>query len=108
MNCAQIEQIRSNRLVSTRSHLHCPREHLARLVDVGSRAVAAPDERMQDRGFNELDLRLMLQEARSFHGDIEPGRWVIETRLDRRRWEVIVEPDSAENTLVVVTAYPFD
>ncbi len=38
------------------------------------------EERMLDRGFNEIDLRLMLEDAEGYHPDVVPGRWVIETR----------------------------
>jgi hypothetical protein len=61
---------------------------------------------MEDRGFNELDLRSMLENARACRPDIVGGRWVIETRHNRRAWEVIVEPETEIEILVVVTAYP--
>lgn len=61
---------------------------------------------MEDRGFNEVDLRAMLERASGNRRDVVEGRWVIETRHERRRWEVIVEPDVALRLLVVVTAYP--
>lgn len=60
---------------------------------------------MVDRAFTEVELRLMLESATGCHADIEPGRWVIESRLARNWWEVIVEPDDAEEILVIVTAY---
>ena len=47
---------------------------------------------MRDRGFNETDLRLMLEDASGYHKDVEAGRWVIETSHDQKPWEVIVEP----------------
>jgi hypothetical protein len=61
---------------------------------------------MEDRNFNEVDLRTMLQRAASYRPDIVEGRWVFETRHERRRWEVIVEPDNDLRLLVVVTAFP--
>lgn len=63
-------------------------------------------KRMADRCFNETDLRAMIQDAGAVRPDLEPGRWVIETRLGQRPWEVIVEPVAVENLVVVVTAYP--
>jgi hypothetical protein len=63
-------------------------------------------KRMDDRDFNELDLRTMLETAKSFRQDIVEGRWVIETRSRKHPWEVIVEPDHAHKLLVVITAYP--
>lgn len=61
---------------------------------------------MVDRRFTEVDLRHMLQHARSYRRDIVPGRWIISTRHAKRLWEVIVEPDVKARLIVVVTAYP--
>jgi hypothetical protein len=61
---------------------------------------------MDDRRFNEVDLRTMLARARSHRADIVEGRWVIESRHRRHSWEIIVEPDNERRLLVVVTAYP--
>ncbi len=61
---------------------------------------------MEDRRFNEVDLRTMLGGARAYRRDIVDGRWVIETRHQGHPWEVIVEPEVASELLVVVTAYP--
>jgi hypothetical protein len=60
---------------------------------------------MVDRRFTEVELRSMLDRALGFRPDVVDGRWVVETRHARRRWEVIVEPDSEAELLVVVTAY---
>jgi hypothetical protein len=48
---------------------------------------------MEDREFNEVDLRRMLQHARSYRSNIVEGRWVIEVRRQGQPWEIIVEPD---------------
>ncbi|MBI2432254.1 MAG: DUF4258 domain-containing protein [Candidatus Hydrogenedentes bacterium] len=61
--------------------------------------------RMEDREFNETDLREMLESADTYRRDIIEGRWVIETHHRQRRWEIIVEPDDRWQLLVVVTAY---
>lgn len=61
--------------------------------------------RMRDRRFSEVELRLMLEDASGYHANCEPGRYAIETRHDRRPWEVIVEPVPEEKALVIVTAY---
>ncbi len=66
------------------------------------------EKRMVDRDFTEVDLRTMLENAGSYRIDAVEGRWVIETQHRRYPWEVIVEPDSSEWLLVVVTAYPID
>jgi len=71
-------------------------------LDFGLLHLAA---RMRSRSFNETDLREMLQEAYNYRTDVEPGRWVIETRRNAVRWEIIVEPQEAEQVLLVVTAY---
>ncbi len=63
-------------------------------------------KRMEDRDFTELDLRGMLQHARTYRPNIVEGRWVIEARQQGQPWEIIVEPDESEQLLVVITAYP--
>ncbi|CAK0751290.1 DUF4258 domain-containing protein [Gammaproteobacteria bacterium] len=63
-------------------------------------------KRMEDRNFDEVDLREMLHHAKGYKNDIVEGRWVIETQHKHHPWEVIVEPDDLENLLVIVTAYP--
>lgn len=65
-------------------------------------------KRMLDRQFNEVDLRLMLEQAKSWHEDREEGRYVIHTTHQRHRWTVVVEPVSEEQVLIVITAYPVD
>jgi hypothetical protein len=62
-------------------------------------------KRMEDRGFNELDVRQMLSTASGLRQDIVSDRWVIETRHRRKAWEVIVEPDRDAQLLIVITAY---
>jgi hypothetical protein len=61
---------------------------------------------MEDRGFSEIDLRRMLDHASTYRREVVRGRWRIEARHRRKRWEVIVEPDWALQLLVVITAYP--
>lgn len=63
------------------------------------------EKRMEDRGFNEVELREMLERATAFRPDVIDGRFVIQTRFQGRNWEVVVEPDEVEHLLVVVTAY---
>lgn len=63
-------------------------------------------KRMVDRDFTEVDLRRMLEYATGLRLDVVEGRWVVETRHARSRWEVIVEPDEEIRLLIVVTAYP--
>ena len=61
-------------------------------------------KRMDDRGFSEVDLRLMLEHARDTRADLVEGRHIVETRLRGGPWEVIVEPDEMDQLLVVVSA----
>ena len=63
---------------------------------------------MEDRGFNEVDLRRMLEHAGDHAPDILAGRFVITARHAGQRWAVIVEPDQQRQLLVVVTAYPVE
>ena len=65
-------------------------------------------KRMEDRGFNEVDLRRMLEHARSHRSDILEGRFIIEARHAGQPWEVIVEPDELSRLLMVMTAYPVE
>jgi hypothetical protein len=59
---------------------------------------------MVDRDFTEVDLRAMLSDAMNLRPDIEPGRWIVDTSHQRIPWQVIVEPDTALQLLVIVTA----
>ena len=92
---------------------------LDQTVHCGAGAMALPDwweweleltphveKRMEDRNFTELDLRLMLERATGFRPDLLDGRYVIESALRGRPWEVVVEPDEVDHLLVVVTAFP--
>ena len=65
-------------------------------------------KRMEDRGFNEVDLRRMLEHASGHRPDIIEGRFIIEVRHADQPWEVIVEPDEMPQLLVVITAYPVE
>ena len=80
---------------------------MAGLVGLGPRGEPARAlKRMAERDFTELDVRRMLDVATARRPDLEPSRWRVTTRLRRRRWEVIVEPDAEMQHLVVITAYP--
>jgi hypothetical protein len=63
-------------------------------------------KRMIDRGFNESDVRTMMAHALRLREDAVPGRWVVEAKLDARAWQVIVEPDTIDKLVVVITAFP--
>ena len=61
---------------------------------------------MLQRGFTEIDLRTMLEHAIACRPDFMEGRWIIETHLRQQSWEIVVEPDLPDGSLVVITAYP--
>lgn len=81
---------------------------MAIVVGMGTRVDRAPSETDEDRGFNEMDLRRMLEQASGYGADIMVGRFVIEARHVGQSWAVIVEPDEGRQLLVVITAYPLD
>jgi hypothetical protein len=61
---------------------------------------------MEDRAFNEVELRRMLEHASGHRADIVDDRFVIDARHGGKPWEVVVEPDTERQLLVVITAYP--
>lgn len=63
-------------------------------------------KRMEDRDFNEVELRTMLEHASTYRPDVIDGRWIVVTRHRQQPWEVIVEPDPELAVLICVTAYP--
>ena len=64
------------------------------------------EKRMLQRDFTEIDLRTMLAQATAYRPDFIEGRWVVETHHRHHSWEIVVEPDFLEGSLVVITAYP--
>jgi hypothetical protein len=62
---------------------------------------------MDGRGFSEVELREMLEKAKSYQEGVA-GRWLIGARLRGTAWVVVVEPDEEQQLLVAVTAYPVD
>jgi hypothetical protein len=62
-------------------------------------------ERMEERRFTEVDLRRMMEYATDYRRSHTEGRWVIETKHEGRSWHVIVEPNSVNKLLEVITAY---
>jgi hypothetical protein len=66
------------------------------------------DERMLERGFSELELRAMLDDAGELAPSRRSGRWYVRTRHRGQAWVVVIEPDEETRTLVIVTAYARD
>ena len=64
------------------------------------------DEFIRASGFTEVELRRMMERARSLHRLPRRGRWVAETTHKGARWEVVVKPDPVTELLEVITAYP--
>lgn len=62
-------------------------------------------KRMVDRGFNEVELRQMLDLATSYRPSASEGRFVIGVRYHETEWEIVVEPDELTQQLLVITAY---
>jgi hypothetical protein len=65
-------------------------------------------KRMIDRGFNEVDLRQMLDKSTGIRKSAVEGRYVIFSPFQGERWEIIVEPDPDARQLLVITAYVRD
>ena len=63
------------------------------------------EERMEDRGFTEVDLRRMMEYANGYRRARREGRWIITTTHRGRDREIIVQPEPDAETLGVVTAY---
>ena len=63
------------------------------------------EERMIDRGFTEVDLRMMIEAAKTIRPAATYGRWIVEAEHDGDSWEVIVEPDESDRVIVLITAY---
>jgi hypothetical protein len=62
-------------------------------------------KQMLRRKFSETDLREMLDRTSNLREDDEPGRRVSETTWESQAWEVVLEPQMRERTLLVITAY---
>lgn len=62
-------------------------------------------KRMVDRGFNEVSLRTMLDDAQRVARLAESLRCAVHTRFQGREWVVVVEPDPGNEVIVVITAY---
>jgi hypothetical protein len=61
--------------------------------------------RMRQRRFSETDLRSMLATSVRLAPDAEDGRFLVECRLGREHWDVVVEPDFDRCILWAITAY---
>jgi hypothetical protein len=64
------------------------------------------EQRMEERGFSEVELRMMLERATDLLPDRESARWEVRTHHGGAPWTVILEIDEHDERIVVVTAYP--
>lgn len=62
--------------------------------------------RMEERGFTFSDIMYMLNRTTRVVDDTLPGRFRAFTRWRNNPWIVILEPDPATRTVVIVTAFP--
>ena len=62
--------------------------------------------RMEEREFTELELRRMIDLATSITPGRVPGRFLVATRFQGTPWSIVLEPDSDERLVYVVTAFP--
>ena len=60
---------------------------------------------MIERGFSEVDVREILEEAIALSPGSRPDRWVAKCLWRGKRWDVILEPDPTVRVVVVVTGY---
>lgn len=62
-------------------------------------------KRMVDRGFNEADVRTMLDDVVNI---VPQGneRFRVVAALEGKSWIVILEPDPGDEAILVITAYP--
>jgi hypothetical protein len=61
-------------------------------------------KRMQERGFNEAELRALLADAEELVEQIHGTFVVVSMQVDKR-WEIIVAPDLEKRRIVVISAY---
>ena len=60
---------------------------------------------MAQRHCPETLLRVLLDPPGHIQEDAAPGRFLVKTPWEGRRWHVILEPDHHEHRIVVVTVY---
>ena len=63
---------------------------------------------MEERGFSEVELRAMLEDATSLSPARRKGRWLADTHFRGRPWVVVLEPDVADQITYVITAFSRD
>jgi len=61
--------------------------------------------RMQERGLGEVQLRTLLEGADRVYPTGRRDRWKVLARLRGVRWTVVLEPDEATRTVLVITVF---
>lgn len=64
------------------------------------------EERMEERGVSEVELRAMLADAQRLTAGRQRGRWLVWTRFRQEDWCIVVEPDPALEQVVAITLFP--
>ena len=63
------------------------------------------EDRLEERGLHEIELRTMLQDPLEVQ-PVEPvGRWRVLARGGRSTWKILLEPDPRREVVLVVTAF---
>ena len=60
------------------------------------------EDRMEERGFSEVELRAMLEDATSLSPARRKGRWSAHTHFQGLPWVVVLEPDAADQITYVI------
>ena len=63
------------------------------------------EQRMEERGLTELELRAMLEQAVALREGRVEGRFIAEARHRGKLWVVVLEPDLDLECVAVVTVY---
>ena len=63
------------------------------------------EQRMEERGVNEVELRAMLEQVVALREGQVEGRFIAEARHRGALWAMILEPDVELQCVVVVTVY---
>ena len=63
------------------------------------------EDRLEDRGLHEIQLRTMLEDPLMVERSDHPGRWHVLARGRRSTWKILLEPDPRREVVLVVTAF---
>lgn len=63
------------------------------------------DDRMEERGTDQLALRWMLHHCSRWRRSRTAGRFIVEATYRGTAWEIVLDPDYDRQCIVVVTMY---